>query len=78
MAKRRLHRGECCVGRVRALPIEDAAEQVMLDDEHQHLGQVTEDSNLNTSSRIVCMPTGQWDSSAAAVAMQVKSAFPSI
>jgi nucleoside phosphorylase len=58
----------------------------MLDEEHQYLGQDPNDTNLYTLGRIgehnvviACLPAGQiGTSSAAAVAMQMKSAFPSI
>ena len=74
------------MGWVCALPIELAAAQVMLDEEHQHLGQDPNDTNLYTLGRIgehnvviACLPAGQiGTNSAAAVAMQMKSAFPSI
>ena len=86
MAKRRLHRGDYCVGWVCALPIELAAAQLMLDEEHQPLDQDSNDSILYTLGRIddhnvviACLPAGQTGTnSAAAVTMQMKSSFPSI
>jgi len=86
MAKRQVLREEYSVGWVCALPIELAAAQLMIDEEHQHLGQDPNDANLYTLGRIgehnvviACLPAGQiGTNSAAAVAMQMKSAFPSI
>jgi len=86
MPKRRLRRGDYSVGWVSALPIELAAAQLMLDEEHHHLGQDRNDTNLYTLGRIgehnviiACLPAGQMgNNSAAAVAMQMQSAFPSI
>lgn len=86
MAKRQLLREEYSVGWVCALPIELAAAHVMLDEEHQYLGQDPNDTNLYTLGRIgehnvviACLPAGRIGiSSAAAVAVQMKSAFPSI
>ena len=86
MAMRRLRREDYSVGWVSALPIELAAAQVMLDEEHQYLDQDPHDTNLYTLGRIgehnvviACLPAGQTGTNpAAAVAIQMKSAFPSI
>jgi len=86
MAKRQLHREDYSVGWVCALPIELAAARLMLDEEHQHLGRDPNDTNLYTLGRvgehnvvITCLPAGQTGTnSTAAVAMQMRSAFPSI
>jgi len=86
MAKRRLHHQVYSVGWVCALPVELAAAQLMLDEEHQHSGQDPNDSNLYTLGRIgehnvviACLPAGQTgNNSTAVVAMQMKSAFPLI
>jgi len=86
MAERKLRREEYSVGWVCALPVELAAAQLMLDEEHQQLGQETNDSNLYTLGRIgehnvvlACLPSGQaGTNSAAAVATRMVSAFPSI
>src|SRR2546430_16824381 len=86
MARRRLRREDYGVGWVCALPIELAAARVMLDEEHEHLGQDTNDTNLYTLGRIgehniviACLPAGQTGTnSAAAVAVQMKSSFKSI
>lgn len=86
MASCRLRREDYSIGWVCALPIELAASRLMLDEEHHHLGQVPSDTNLYTLGRIgghnivvACLPAGQpGNSSAAAVATQMKTAFPSI
>jgi nucleoside phosphorylase len=86
MAERQLHREDYSVGWVCALPIELAAARLMLDEEHRHLGQDPNDTNLYTLGRIgehnvviACLPAGQTGTnSAAAVAMQMRLAFPSI
>jgi nucleoside phosphorylase len=86
MASRRLRREDYGVGWVCALPIELAAAQVLLDEEHEHLGQDANDTNLYTLGRIgehnvvvACLPAGQKGAnSAAAVAVQMKSTFKSI
>jgi hypothetical protein len=80
MASRRLRREDYSVGWVCALPVELATAQVMLDEEHQHLGQDAKDTNLYTLGRIgehnvviACLPTGQMGtSSATAVAVQIQ------
>jgi hypothetical protein len=48
----------------------------MLDDEYQHLGQVTDDYNAQPNCVYANGPMG--NNSAAVIAMQMKSAFPSI
>ncbi|OJD29869.1 kinesin light chain [Diplodia corticola] len=83
---RRLGRDDYTVGWVCALPIELAASQEMLDDEHEDLAQDSNDANIYTLGSIgehnvviACLPAGQTGTnSAAAVAMQMKSAFRSI
>jgi nucleoside phosphorylase len=85
MAKHQLRHEDYSVGWVCALPVELAAAQVMLDEEHQN-GQDPNDTNLYTLGRIgghnvviACLPAGRvGTNSAAVVAMQMKSAFPSI
>ena len=74
------------MGWVCALPIELAAAQEMLDEEHESLHHDADDTNIYTLGRIgehnvvvACLPDGQsGTASAAAVAMQMKSAFKSI
>jgi nucleoside phosphorylase len=69
-----------------ALPIELAAAQEMLDEEHQDLHLSLDDTNLYTLGRIgehnvviACLPAGQTGTnSATSVVMQMKSSFPSI
>jgi nucleoside phosphorylase len=69
-----------------ALPIELAAAQEMQDEEHQGLPQDAEDSNIYTlgcigehNIVIACLPAGQMStSSAASVAVQMKSSFNAI
>jgi nucleoside phosphorylase len=86
MARRRLRRGDYDVGWVCALPVELAAAQALLDEEHERLGQDVNDTNLYTLGRIgqhnvviACLPAGQTGTnSAAAVAVQMKSTFKSI
>jgi nucleoside phosphorylase len=86
MASRRLHRDNYTVGWVCALPIELAAAQALLDEEHEHLGQDANDTNLYTLGRIgehnvviACLPAGlKGANSAAAVATQMKLTFKSI
>jgi nucleoside phosphorylase len=83
---RRLRRDEYTVGWVCALPIELAAAQEMLDEEHDDLDQNANDSNIYTFGNIgkhnvviACLPAGQMGtSSAAAVAVQMKSSFGAI
>jgi nucleoside phosphorylase len=86
MANPLLRREHYSVGWVCALPIEFAAAQLILDEEHPHLSQNPNETNLYTLGKIgvhnvvmVCLPAGQTGTSAAAaVAMQMKAAFPSI
>jgi nucleoside phosphorylase len=86
MAKHQLRCEDYSVGWVCALPVELAAAQLMLDEEHQPLDQDSNDSILYTLGRIgdhnvviACLPAGQvGPQSAATVAMQMKTSFPSI
>src|SRR5215469_10738706 len=83
MARRRLRHEEYTVGWVCALPIELAAAQEMLDEEHEHLEQDENDNNLYSLGRIgdhnvviVCLPAGLIGNiPATAVVTQMKSAF---
>jgi nucleoside phosphorylase len=83
---RQLRREEYTVGWVCALPVELVAAQEMLDDEHGTPLHDAHDTNIYTCGRvgehnvvIACLPEGQMGTnSAAAVAVQMKSAFPSI
>jgi nucleoside phosphorylase len=80
---RRLRREDYTVGWVCALPIELAAAQKLLDEEHERLEQDEHDSNMYTLGRLephnvvlACLPAGQTGiGSAAAVAMQLKATF---
>jgi len=86
MNRRRLRGEDYTVGWVCALPIELAAAQEMLDEEHQDLPRDANDTNLYTLGRIgehnivvACLPAGQTGTnSAAAVAVKMKSKFASI
>jgi nucleoside phosphorylase len=86
MARRRLRREEYTVGWVCALPIELAAAQEMLDDEHEDLEHDENDNNLYSLGRIgdhniviVCLPAGLiGNNPAAAVATQMKATFRSV
>jgi nucleoside phosphorylase len=86
MTKRCVSAEDYSVGWVCALPIELAAAQKILDEEHQDLPQGVHDSNLYTLGRIgnhniviACLPAGQMGTnSAAVVAGQMRSKFPSI
>jgi nucleoside phosphorylase len=86
MAGRRLKIEDYTVGWISALPIELAAAAEMLDEEHEDLPQDPADSNIYTFGRIgehnvviACLPAGQMGTnSAAMVASQMKSTFPSI
>jgi nucleoside phosphorylase len=87
MAKRRpLHREDYTIGWICALSIELAAAQEMLDEEHEDLYHDANDTNIYTLGRIgehnvviACLPKGQTGTnSAAAVAVQMMSAFTSI
>ncbi|KAJ4985617.1 Kinesin light chain 6 [Stagonosporopsis vannaccii] len=79
----RLRCGDYTVGWVCALPVELAAAQEMLDEEHDTPHYNLHDTNLYTCGRIgehnvviACLPEGQTGtSSAAAVAVQMKSTF---
>jgi len=86
MERRRLRCQEYNVGWVCALPVELAAAQELLDEVHQDPCRNDRDTNLYTLGRIgehniviACLPAGQLPyNSAATVAVQMKSAFPSI
>jgi nucleoside phosphorylase/tetratricopeptide (TPR) repeat protein len=86
MTGRRLRREDYTIGWVCALHIELAAAQEMLDEEHEKLHQDANDTNIYTLGRIgkhnvviACLPEGQTGTnSAAAVAVQMKSAFQSV
>jgi nucleoside phosphorylase len=86
MAKRRPPREDYTVGWVCALSIELAATQEMLDEEHEDFDYIANDTNIYTLGRIgehnvviACLPEGQTGTNlAAAVAVQMKSAFTSI
>ena len=86
MAERRLKLEDYTIGWISALPIELAAAAEMLDEEHQDLPQDPTDSNIYTFGRIgehnvviSCLPAGQMGTnSAATVASQMKSRFPSL
>jgi nucleoside phosphorylase len=82
----RFQREAYTVGWVCALPIELAAAQEMLDEEHEDFEQDENDSNLYSLGSIgghkvvlACLPAGQiGTNSAAAVAMQMKATFKGI
>jgi nucleoside phosphorylase len=82
---RQLRRKDYTVGWVCALPVELAAAEEMLDEEHDTPRYDTHDTNLYTCGRvgehnvvIACLPQGHTGTnSAAAVAMQMKSTFSS-
>jgi nucleoside phosphorylase len=82
---RQLCREDYTVGWVCALSVELAAAQEMLDEEHDTPPSVAHDTNIYTCGRIgehnvviACLPEGQTGTnSAAAVAVQMKIAFPS-
>jgi nucleoside phosphorylase len=86
MAGRCLRGEDYTVGWVCALPIELAAAQEMLEEEHENPYQDANDTNIYTLGRIgrhnvviACLPEGQTGTnSAAVVAVQMKSAFISI
>src|ERR1700744_1819241 len=86
MARRRLSHDEYTVGWVCALPIELAAAQEMLDEEHEDLEQDEHDNNIYSLGRIaehnvviVCLPAGLiGNNPAAAVATQMRVAFRSM
>ena len=81
-----LRREDYTVGWVCALPVEVAAARVMLDERHQDLPRNENDTNLYTFGRIgdhniviAGLPAGQTgNNSAAAVAVEMKAAFPCI
>ncbi|OCK87193.1 kinesin light chain [Cenococcum geophilum 1.58] len=83
---RRFQREAYTVGWVCALPIELAAAQEMLDEEHEDLEQDENDGNLYSLGSIgghkvvlACLPAGQTGTnSAAVVAMQMKATFKGI
>ncbi|XTI87088.1 kinesin light chain [Cenococcum geophilum] len=80
---RRLRREEYTVGWVCALPVELAASQEMLDEEHEDLEQNENDNNLYALGQVgghnivlACLPAGQTGiGSAAVVATQLKATF---
>jgi nucleoside phosphorylase len=82
---RRLCRDEYTVGWVCALPVELAAAQELLDEEHDTPPTDTHDTNIYTCGRvgehnvvIACLPEGQTGThSATTVAMQMRLAFTS-
>lgn len=84
--RRKLRREDYTVGWVCALPVELAAAQEMLDEEHETLPRNPHDTNIYTCGRIgehnvviACLPKGQTGTnSAAAVASQMQSAFTNI
>ncbi|RDH30904.1 ankyrin [Aspergillus welwitschiae] len=86
MRERQPHREDYTVGWVCALPIELAAAQAMLDTEHSSIRLQIDDPSIfilgNIAGHnvvITCLPDGQiGTSSAATVAIQMRSAFPSI
>jgi nucleoside phosphorylase len=86
MALPRLRREEYTVGWVCALPIELAAAQEMLDEEHQDLEQDEHDNNIYSLGRIgghnvviVCLPAGLiGNNPAAVVATRMQATFRSV
>lgn len=82
---RQLHHSDYTVGWVCALPVEFAAAQEMLDDEHADLQHEPGDNDENTYAlgsmgghnvAIVCLPAGRiGNNPAAAVAMQMRATF---
>jgi len=82
---RRLHRNDYTVGWVCALPIELAAAQEMLDEEHADLEHNPDDNDENLyvlgsigghNIAIVCLPAGRiGNNPAAAVATQIQATF---
>ncbi|KAK3179999.1 hypothetical protein K4F52_008577, partial [Lecanicillium sp. MT-2017a] len=86
MARPKLQREEYTVGWVCALPVELAAAQEMLDEEHDDHEQPEHDNNIYSLGRIgrhnvviVCLPAGLiGNSPAAAVAMQMRSTFKGV
>ncbi|KAL3294287.1 kinesin light chain [Colletotrichum asianum] len=86
MAPRRIPASNFTIGWVCALPIELAAAEEMLDEEFAELPTQPTDSNIYSFGRIkdhnvvmACLPAGQMGTnSAATVASQMKSSFPSL
>ncbi|KAF4815773.1 Nephrocystin-3 [Colletotrichum siamense] len=86
MAPRRIPASNFTIGWVCALPIELAAAEEMLDEEFAELPSQPTDSNIYSFGRIkdhnvvmACLPAGQMGTnSAATVASQMKSSFPSL
>jgi nucleoside phosphorylase len=86
MAPYRLHRDDYTVGWICALPVELAAAEEMLDDEHEDLEQDEHDENIYSLGRIgehnvviVCLPAGLiGNNPAAAVATQMRATFKSV
>jgi hypothetical protein len=84
--RRRLSCEDYTVGWVCALPVELAAVQEMLDEEHKTLGHDANDNNIYTlgcvgehNVVIACLPAGKTGTnSAAAVAVEMNLVFPSI
>ena len=82
-SRRRLRREEYTVGWVCAIPVELAAAQKMLDEEHDDLEHDGHDSNLYALGRVgghnvvlACLPAGQTGlGSAAVLATQLKTTF---
>jgi hypothetical protein len=82
---RQLRREDYTVGWVCALPVELAAAQAVLDEEHDIPRCVVHDTNLYTCGRvgehnvvIACLPEGQTGTDlAVAVAVPIKSTFSS-
>src|ERR1051326_4352655 len=85
-SRRGLQPADYTVGWISALPVEHAAAQEMLDEEHEHLPRSDRDPNLYTLGRIgthnvvlVCLPAGQIGAqTAAAVAARMSARFPSV
>ncbi|RYP83459.1 hypothetical protein DL769_001362 [Monosporascus sp. CRB-8-3] len=83
---RRIQHKEYTVGWVCALPIELAAAQEMLDEEHEDLERVENDENLYSLGSIgghnvviICLPAGRiGNNPAAAVATQMRATFKGI
>jgi nucleoside phosphorylase len=85
---RQLHRDEYTVGWICALPVELAAAQEMLDEEHDDLERDLDDNDENLYAlgsigrhnvAIVCLPAGRiGNNPAAAVAAQMKATFKGI
>ncbi|OJD18908.1 hypothetical protein AJ78_01094 [Emergomyces pasteurianus Ep9510] len=86
MMKGRSRREDYTVGWICALPIELAAAREMLDEEHEDFDPNVNDTNIYSLGRtgihnvvIACLPDGRTGTnSAASVAVQMKSTFPSI